>query len=88
MIDSVRTRLTLWHTGTLALLLIAFSVGVYSLSSNKLHRRLDGGIRTTIEGIARLLVYELAEGESEAQAVHSALNEHYFPHQAAAIFDV
>lgn len=88
MLDSVRTRLTLWHTGTLALLLIAFSVGVYSLSSNKLHRRLDGGIRTTIEGIARLLVYELAEGESEAQAVHSALNEHYFPHQAAAIFDV
>ncbi|MGE0129287.1 MAG: sensor histidine kinase [Blastocatellales bacterium] len=87
MFDSVRTRLTLWHTGTLAFVLIAFSVGVYLLAASQLHRRLDAGVRTTVEGISRLLVYELAEGESEAQAVHSALNEHYFPEQAAAIFD-
>jgi heavy metal sensor kinase len=87
MFDSAQTRLTLWHTGTLALVLIAFSVGVYLLASNQLHRRFDAGMRTTVEGISRLLDYELAEGESEAQAIHSALNEHYFPDQAAAIFD-
>ena len=79
--------MTLWHTGTLAFVLIAFSVGVYLLAASQLHRRLDAGVRTTVEGISRLLAYEFEEGESEAQAVHSALNEHYFPDQAAAIFD-
>jgi len=87
MFDSVRTRLTLWHTGALAFMLIAFSVGVYLLAANQLHRRLDAGVRTTVEGISRLLAYEIAEGEHEAQAIHSALTEHYFPDQAAAIFD-
>jgi heavy metal sensor kinase len=87
MIDSVRTRLTLWYTGVLALVLIAFSVGVYALLAGRLHQRLDVGVQNTVEGIARLFVYELAEGESEAQAIHSALNENYFPSQAAAIFD-
>ncbi|MFN0112690.1 MAG: sensor histidine kinase [Blastocatellia bacterium] len=88
MFDSVRTKLTLWYTGVLALVLILFSAGIYYLLADKLNRRLDAEVQTTIEGIARLLVYELAEGESEAQAMQSALNEHYFPNQAAAIFDV
>ncbi len=87
MFNSVRTRLTLWYTGVLALVLIIFSLGVYYLLADKLHKRLDSEVRTTVEGIARLLVYELDEGESETQALHSALNEHFFPNQAAAIFD-
>lgn len=87
MFDSVRTRLTLWYTGVLALVLIIFCASVYYLLSSKLHKRLDADLRTTVDGIARLLVYELTEGETEAQAVHSALTEHYFPNQAAAIFD-
>lgn len=87
MLDSVRTRLTLWYTGVLALVLIIFCASVYYLLSAKLHQRLDADVQTTVDGIARLLIYELAEGESETQAVHSALNEHYFPNQAASIFD-
>lgn len=87
MFDSVRTRLTLWYTGVLALALIVFSLGVYYLSETNLRQRLDAEVRTTTEGIARLLIYEFNEGESESQALHSALNEHYFPNQAAAIFD-
>lgn len=79
--------MTLWHTGALACTLMAFSVGAYLLADSQLHRRLDVGVRTTVEGISRLLAYELAEGESEMQAVHSALTEHYFPDQAAAIYD-
>lgn len=79
--------MTLWYTGVLALVLIAFCSSVYYLLNNKLHQRLDAEVRTTLEGVARLLEYELAEGETEQQAVHSALSEHYFPNQAAAIFD-
>ena len=87
MFDSVRTRLTLWYTGVLALVLILFSAGIYYLLAGKLNRRLDAEVQTTNEGIARLLAYELAEGETEAQSVQSALTEHYFPNQAAAIFN-
>lgn len=87
MFNSVRTRLTLWYTAVLALVLIVFSTGVYYLLADKLDKRLDAEVRTTVEGIARLLVYELEEGESEPQALQSALTEHYFPKQAAAIFD-
>lgn len=87
MLDSVRTRLTLWYTGVLALALVVFCVSVYYLLSSELHQRLDAEVRTTIEGISRLLVNELAEGETETQALQSALSEHYFPNQAAAIFD-
>ena len=79
--------MTLWNTGTLAFILTAFCIGVYVLAANQLHERLDAGERTTLEGISRLLAYEFAEGETETQAIHSALNEHYFPDQAAAIFD-
>ena len=52
---SVRTRLTLWYTGVLALVLILFSVGVYGLVAHQLYRRLEGSLHTTIEGTARLL---------------------------------
>ena len=52
---SVRTRLTLWYTGVLALVLLLFSVGVYGLLARQLYRRLEGSLHTTIEGTARLL---------------------------------
>lgn len=88
MFDSLRTKLTLWYTGVLALVLIVFSAGIYYLLAGKLHRRFDAEIQTTIEGIERLLVFEMTdEGETETQSIQSALNEHYFPNQAAAIFD-
>lgn len=87
MFDSVRTRLTFWYTGVLALALIIFCASIYYLLSSKLHQQLDVEVQTAIEGISRLLVNELTEGENETQALHSALSEHYFPNQAAAIFD-
>jgi len=37
MLDSVRTRLTLWYTGVLALVLILFSVSVYGLLARQLY---------------------------------------------------
>ena len=33
---SIRTRLTLWYTGVLALVLLLFSIGVYSLVARQL----------------------------------------------------
>jgi len=66
MLDSVRTRLTLWYVGALALVLLAFSVGVYALLVRSLNERLDGGLRVSLEAMASTLARDLAEGEAEA----------------------
>ena len=84
---SIRTRLTLWYTGVLAVVLLLFSVGVYALLAHQLARRLDASLHTTIVGTVRLLTLERLEGESEQEAIHSALTEPYFPQHAVAIFD-
>ncbi|MGH9935151.1 MAG: ATP-binding protein [Blastocatellia bacterium] len=87
MLDSVRTRLTLWYVGVLALALIVFSVGVYLLLARNLHRRMDESLRTSAESIAVSLVRERAEGETEAEAAHSTVNELHLLNQAMAVFD-
>jgi len=87
MLDSVRTRLTLWYVIVLALVLIVFSAGVYLLLARNLHRRMDEGLRTTSESIALSLVRERAEGETEAEAAQSTVEELHLLNQAMAIFN-
>jgi heavy metal sensor kinase len=87
MPDSVRTRLTLWYTGVLALVLVLFSAGVYTLMARKLSVRLDTSLRTGIEGTTRLFVHEKDEGEPDQYAARSTLRKSYFPRQAVALFD-
>jgi heavy metal sensor kinase len=87
MIDSVRTKLTLWYVGLLALVLIAFSLGVYALMARKLQSRLDAGLRIAVEGVVRLILHEKEEGETDQYAAGSALRKSYFPRQAVAFFD-
>ncbi len=87
MTDSVRTKLTLWYAGLLALVLITFSLGVYALMARKLQNRLDTGLRVAIEGVVRLILHEKEEGETDQYAAGSALRKSYFPRQAVAFFD-
>ncbi|MEO6724227.1 MAG: ATP-binding protein [Blastocatellia bacterium] len=83
----MRIRLTLWHTGVLALMLIAFSAGVYLLHARQLAARLDEGLQASLEGAAKSLTLEHAEGESSLQSAQSVVTELYLPHQAMMIFD-
>jgi two-component system, OmpR family, sensor kinase len=87
MLDSVRTRLTLWYVGVLALALIVFSAGVYLLLARNLWRRMDESLRASSESIAISLVRERAEGETEAEAAHSTVEELHLLNQAMAIFN-
>src|SRR5215510_1986919 len=87
MLDSIRTRLTLWYVGVLALALIVFSAGVYLLLARNLHRRMDESLRTSSESIALSLVRERAEGETEAEAANSTVEELHLLNQAMAIFN-
>jgi heavy metal sensor kinase len=63
--------LTLWYIGVLALVLIAFSAGVYALIDHDMHRRVDMELQRTMEGSASLLSFELTERESEIAASKS-----------------
>jgi len=61
MLNSVRIRLTLWYVGVLALVLVAFSAGVYALLARSLDERLDSGLRTSLEAMASAFARDLAE---------------------------
>src|SRR5262245_42995400 len=87
MFDSVRTRLTLWYIGVLALTLVVFTIGVYALLSRTLRIRLDVNLRASVEAAAASLKHEIEEGETPRQAAESTVQDLFLPHQALAIFD-
>ena len=88
MFDSVRARLTLWYVGVLALVLVAFSIGVYVAVTAILYDSLDTELRATMDETNLSLVHEIdADKEEERAAATSVLDEHIAPRQAAAIFD-
>ena len=87
MIDSVRGRLTLWYVSVLAFVLIAFSVGVYTLLSRSLYARVDDGLRSVIQVASTSLLHDTEEGQSSAGAAQSTVAELSHPQQALAIFD-
>jgi two-component system OmpR family sensor kinase len=87
MIDSVRARLTLWYVGVLALVLVAFSIGVYALLARSLYTHLNEELLATVEATGTIIERAIGEGESEERALSNALNELIAPRQAAAIFD-
>ena len=49
MLDSVRTRLTLWYVAGLALVLIPVSVSAYVLLARSLYDRLDARLVSTLQ---------------------------------------
>ncbi|HXG64862.1 MAG TPA: hypothetical protein VNO70_07120, partial [Blastocatellia bacterium] len=87
MLDSVRVRLTLWYVGVLALVLLAFGVGVYALLSRSLYKRVDDGLRSVIEVATRSLIHDTEEGQSSLGAAESTVAELFNRQQALAIFD-
>lgn len=96
MLDSVRTRLTLWYVGVLALVLVAFSVGVYSLLARSLNDRFDAGLRLTLEAMTSNLdqderdaqnAQEEDEKETPEEAARSGVEEAYSPLQSMSVRD-
>jgi two-component system, OmpR family, sensor kinase len=87
MFDSVRSRLTLWYVGVLALVLVVFSMSVYALLARDFYERLDNDLRTSVEETGASMSRRIVGGEPEAQAAAEALEEHVGPREAAAVFD-
>lgn len=79
MIDSVRTRLTLWYTGVLAFSLIASAFLLYYVTANIFRERLDESLRSTAQTVASAYLEELEEEKSAGTASQIVLAELVFP---------
>ena len=81
MFNSVRTRLTLWYAGVLAVSLIAFALLVYYAAANVSYERQDESLRSTAETVASAYIQELEEEQSIAKANEVVLAEMIFPNR-------
>jgi len=87
MFDSVRTRLTIWHAGVLALSLIVFALLVYYAAASIFYARQDELLRSTAETVASAYVQELEEEQSEAKANDVVLAQMIFPNRYVEVVD-
>jgi two-component system OmpR family sensor kinase len=86
MLDSVRVRLTLWHVGLLAFLLIAFSVAAYALLSSILYGRVDAVLASVVDGTVSMLAKESNEAGGVVFGPRDALRALSFPETSLGIF--
>src|SRR6185503_10783922 len=87
MFDSVRTRLTLWYAGVLALSLVAFAIVIYYAAGHIFHERQDESLRSTAQTVASAYVEELAEAHSLSKAGEIVLSEITFPNRYVQLTD-
>ena len=87
MVDSVRTRLTLWYAGVLALSLIAFAVFVYYAAAAIFYERQDESLRSTAQTVASAYLEELAEEHSLTKAGQIVFAELSFPNRYVQVMD-
>ena len=87
MFDSVRTRLTLWYAGVLAVSLIVFAILVYYAAARIFYARQDESLRSTAETVASAYVQELDEEGSVATANDVVLAQMVFPNRYVEVVD-
>jgi|SRR6185437_9933967 len=87
MLDSVRTRLTLWHAAVLALSLIAFAVLVYYAAAATFYERQDESLRSTAQTVASAYLEEFEEAHSLERAGQIVLTELTFPNHHVQVTD-
>jgi two-component system, OmpR family, sensor kinase len=87
VLETVRGRLTAWYVSVLAVVLVAFSLGVYAFLAEALHARVDEGLRAVLEIAATSLTHDAAEGQDPADAARSTVAELSNRLQRLAIHD-
>lgn len=87
MLDSVRTRLTLWYAAVLALSLITFAFVVYYAAAAIFYERQDESLRSTAQTVASAYVEEIEEQGSPAKAGEVVLAEIVFPNRYVQVTD-
>jgi heavy metal sensor kinase len=87
MLDSVRTRLTLWYAGVLAVSLVVFAALTYYAAARTFYDRQDDSLRSTAETVASAYMQELEEEGSVAKANDVVLAQMIFPRHYVEVAD-
>jgi heavy metal sensor kinase len=87
MLETVRTRLTLWYVSLLAAILVVVLVMIYVLLARALYTRIDDGLQAVVQIAATSLANDLAEGQDVDDAARSTATELASRLQLVAIYD-
>jgi two-component system, OmpR family, sensor kinase len=90
MLDSIRTRLTLWYTGVLALVLVALFVITYVVFLRSVQGRMDTDLSELSKAFLATVRAELEDQTAPdpfTVAVEAAIAEHHFRDHVYAILD-
>src|SRR6201991_763869 len=87
MLDSVRTRLTLWYGAVLALSLIVLALLVYYAAAAVFHERQDESLHSTARTFASVYIEELEEEQSVTKANDVVMTELVFPDRYVEVTD-
>lgn len=90
MLNSVRVRLTLWYTGVLALVLIAFSLAAYFFLARAIKQQTDDSLAEIASAFASTVSAEQSDEEEKAPkdaAIAEAIREFRFKDYRFAVYD-
>lgn len=87
MFRSVRARLTLWHTGVLAVLLALFAAAAYAFVVRTTNARTDRVLLQAVDGLDAELSAERQDAPTDRQAAEEVVRELRFRGFAYIIYD-
>lgn len=86
--DSVRVRLALWHTLTLALMLGVFALGAYTFVARTTTQRVDRGLQESVQVLLQgWRTEQLETGASDVASAQDALRELRYRDRRVLLFD-
>jgi two-component system, OmpR family, sensor kinase len=85
--DSMRSRLTLWYTGVLALALVVFAAAAYAYLSRAVREGADRSLADDGRSVALNLAAEYEEDQTGDNAAHEVARDFQFADKQAFIFD-
>lgn len=86
--DSVRVRLALWHTLTLALMLVIFALGAYAFVARTTTQRVDRALKESVQVLVQAWRTEQLEtGANDVASAQDALLELRYRDRRVLLFD-
>jgi heavy metal sensor kinase len=83
----MRSRLTLWYTGVLALMLVVFAVSAYAYIARAVRARTDQSLAETTHALASNFTAEFEEDQTDDNAAREVVRDFQFADRQAFVFD-
>ena len=87
MFDSMRSRLTLWYTGVLALVLVVFAAAAYAYLARAVRERTDQSLADSAHSLASNFSAEFEEDQTGDDAAEEVARDFQLVDRQALIFD-